>query len=40
MEVRSNKTKVLSVRDGKRIAMDREAWRGIVEAVLGLNGLE
>jgi len=32
--------KLLGIRDEGRLALDREAWQGIVEAAMGLNGLE
>lgn len=30
--------KLLGIRDGETRALDREAWRGIVEVPMGLNG--
>ena len=32
--------KLLGIRDGENRALDREGWRGIVEAVMGLNDPE
>jgi len=32
--------KLLGIKDGERLAMDREAWREIVEAAMGLNGFK
>jgi len=32
--------KLLGIRNGEIITLDREAWRGIVEAAMGLKGLE
>jgi len=32
--------KLLGIRDGETRASDREAWRGIVEEAMGLNGPE
>lgn len=37
--VREN-LKLLGIKYGERLALNREAWRGIVKAAIGLNGLE